>query len=144
MGGLLPVESTDYNGLADKRYSRFNNYTVTSASLIKICSITKNGFSGRISLLFGRNEENRDLALFNIYVHSWITTETLAAISIIREHGSHTNIKFYKDASSLYAYCRDSYHVFSFHAEEIVGNSPNFAVVADYDIANLTEIPIQS
>ena len=140
MGELLPVESTDYNGLADKRYSRFYNYTGISGSL----SITKGGFSGRISLLFGRNEENKDFSLFNIYVHSWITTTTLATISIIREHGSHNNMKFYKDESSLYAYCGDNYHSLSFHAEEIVTNSPNFSVVADYDIENLTEIPIQS
>lgn len=144
MGGLLPVESTDNNGLADKRYSRFYNYTGTSDSLIKICSITRNGFSGRISLLFGRNEEGKELSLFNIYVHSWVTNTTLATISIIRDHGSHTNIKFYKDESSLYAYCGDTYHSLSFHAEEIVANSPNFSVVADYDISNFTEIPIQS
>ena len=144
VGELLPIVSPENNGLANKKYSHFYKNSDNSSLLIKICKISKGGFSGRISLLFGRSEEAQTNSLFNIYVNSWSTKEYEATINIIREHGSHSNIKFYKDATNLYAYCGDTYHFFSIHVEEMLMGEPDFTVVPDYDISNFTEILIQS
>ena len=107
----LPIATTVRNGLYGKSYvvKGFGTDTTKPNKLIKLFSCKRNGFSGKLSVLF-RRSESTGISEFSIYSNASYTVENMSIIDIYRRSGNHSNITFYHDEKYVYAYMTSEFY----------------------------------
>lgn len=138
----MPVATRDKNGLYGKSYvSKVFTTSSANTKLIKLFSFQKNGFSGKMSVLF-RRAETGAISEFSVYANAYQTIEKLSDIEVYRRAGSHGNIAFYRDEEYVYVYMPSNYYYlyckldFFFIGELILEEQSGL------EVSTLTKIPL--
>ena len=106
----MSVATTEKNGLYGKSYvAKVFTTSSTNTKLIKLFSCLKNGFSGKMSVLF-RRAESGAISEFSVYANAYQTIDKMSDIEIYRRAGSHSNIAFYRDGEYVYVHMPSNYY----------------------------------
>jgi len=138
----MPVATREKNGLYGKSYvSKVFTTSSTNTKLIKLFSCQKNGFSGKMSVLF-RRAETGAISEFSVYANVYQTIEKLSDIEIYRRAGSHGNIAFYRDEEYVYVYMPSNYYYLYCKLDFLFVGNLILEEQSGLEVSTLTKIPL--
>lgn len=136
----LPIATTNKSGLYSQEYVVKGFGTDAKPNkLIKLFSCKRNGFSGKLSVLF-RRSESTGISEFSIYSNASYTVENMSIIDIYRRSGNHSNITFYHDGEYVYAYMTSEFYYLYCKLDFIFVGELILEEQTGVDISTLTKI----
>lgn len=138
----MPVATREKNGLYGKSYvSKVFTTSSTNTKLIKLFSCQKNGFSGKMSVLF-RRAETGAISEFSVYANAYQTIEKLSDIEVYRRAGGHGNIAFYRDEEYVYVYMPSNYYYLYCKLDFLFVGNLILEEQSGLEVSTLTKIPL--
>lgn len=141
---VMPVATSEKSGLMSandrKQSERFSFFSDTlERKVIKLCSNTKNSFSGILKLFYYRNEST-SISEFNVYVNSYKTTNMSSFIQVKQTAGS-LSCPVFRDNNYFYLVIDGTYKNIFINVERVLYGSldPSYE---DVDISTLTPVTL--